>query len=190
MLLLIGSGLSYLLIPWISEKSTHKRVLQEGRVSEARYVLNQALVDDKQLNTILTTFEMFDKEAASDPKNYKSAQTQLKRTITDLYIEFDRHAWWWGHDLTVQCGLLRLPQGSKETIEKLNDDYAKNLVDATKQVDLLRGQFFSKNYAPLDSHNAKALQSARDAFNRLAAGRGDISGQLAGMFMPPELNWQ
>jgi hypothetical protein len=82
MLLLIGSVLSYLLIPWISEKSSHRRLLQERRVDKACDVLKQGLTDDEQLNSIMTAFEIFNKEAESDPKTYKIAQAELKHSFT------------------------------------------------------------------------------------------------------------
>ena len=66
MLLLIGSTLSCLLVPWISENSSHRRVLQEQRVSEARDILKQSLADDAQLNAIVTSIEMFNKDPSEN----------------------------------------------------------------------------------------------------------------------------
>ena len=83
-ILLIGGVLSYLLVPWIREKSSHKRLLQEQRVDRACDVLKQGLIDDQQLNSIQTAFEIFNKEAESDPKSYKTAQAELKRSFNKM----------------------------------------------------------------------------------------------------------
>jgi hypothetical protein len=184
-LLLIGSVLSYLLIPWISEKSSHKRLLQEKRVDRACDVLQQGLIDDLKLNSIQTAFEMFNKEAESDPKSYKTAQAELKNSFNKLYFEFDQHAWWWDHDLPVQSKLLELPSGSKEKIEQLHDVYKKNLLDSVEQLDVLRAHFLAKDYKPREPHNTEVLLATRRALNDLATNRGAITFQLAFMFMPP-----
>jgi hypothetical protein len=183
-LLLIGSALSYLLIPWISEKSSHKRLLQEQRINKACDVLAQGLIDDERLNSIVTHFEIFNKEAESDPKTYRTAQAELKRSFRELYSEFDQHAWWWDHDLPVQSGLLGLAPGSRQRIEELHMAYKKNLMDSGTQVDVLRAQFLSKDYAPRDQHNVEILLATRRALGDLATARGAITSQLAGMFMP------
>jgi hypothetical protein len=185
MLLLMGSILSYLLIPWISEKSSHKQLLQQERVNKAIDVLKQGLIDDEQLNSIQTAFEIFDKEAESDPESYRNAQEELKKSFTSLYFEFDEHGWWWDHDLPVQSKLLELPQGSAKKIEQLRDAYKQNLMASVQQVDVLRKRFFAKDYAPQDSHNAEVLSDTRKALNDLATARGALTSQLADMFMPP-----
>ena len=189
MLLLIGSTLSCLLVPWISENSSHRRVLQEQRVSEARDILKQSLADDAQLNAIVTSIEMFNKEAESNPKGYKAAQAEHERSFGKQYLEFDQHAWWWGHDLPVQSGLLELPSGSKGEIENLNQAYAKSLLGSVQQIDVLRKECLGKDYVPRAPHNAEVLLAARKALNDLAVTRGSIISQLAGKFMPPGINW-
>jgi hypothetical protein len=188
-LLLVGSALSYLLIPWITDSSSHKRVLQEERVERAVDVLKQGLIDDQKLISMVNLFEMFNKEAAADPTTSKTAQAELKVSFDKQYLEFDQHAWWWGHDLPVQSGLLELPPGSKQTIESLNYEYGKNLLDAVKQIDVLRVRFSGKNYAPGDPHNAEVLLAARRALGDLANARGGITSHLAAIFMPPGRTW-
>jgi len=188
-ILLVGSALSYWLVPWIGEKVSHGHVLQEQRVNQARDVLTQALIDDEQLNMIVTAYGMFDNGAASDPKSYKAAQAELRRNSGELYLGFDRHAWWWGHDLPMLSGLLELPQGNKKTIEDLNSAYANNLVESTHQLDLLGRQFLGKDYVPGNAKNAEVLNAARSRLAELAKDRGAITRQLAGLFMPSGLNW-
>ena len=113
-LLLVGSALSYLLIPWITDRSSHKRVLQEERVERAVDILKQGLTDDQKLISMLNLFEMFNKDVEADPKTYKTAQAELKTSFDKQYLDFDQHAWWWGHDLPIQSGLLELPPESKK----------------------------------------------------------------------------
>ena len=188
-ILLIGGVLSYLLVPWISEKSSHKRLLQEQRVDRACDVLKQGLIDDQQLNSIQTAFEIFNKEAESDPKSYKTAQAELKSSFNKMYFEFNQHGWWWGHDLPVQSRLLELPPGSDQTIGKVKDTYKKNLMDSVKQVDVLRAQFLATNYKPRDRHNTEVLHATRKALDDLATSRGALVTQLADMFMPSGHTW-
>ena len=185
MLLLLGSALSYRLIPWISEKSSHRQLLQEQRINRACDVLKQGLIDDEQLNSIQTAFEIFNKEAESDPKGYKTAKAELKSSFSKLYFEFDKHGWWWDHDLPVQSKLLELPPGSDKTIEQLHDKYKTNLLDSVQQVDVLRAHFFAKDYKPGDPHNNEVLLATRKALGDLATARGVFTSQLADMFMPP-----
>jgi hypothetical protein len=183
-LLLIGSVLSYVLIPWITEKSSHKQLLQQQRIDRACDVLKQGLVDDEQLNSIQTAFEIFDKEADSDPDSYKAAQVELKSQFSKLYYGFDQHGWWWDHDLPVQSRLLELPPGSDKKIERLHDAYKQNLLDSVQQVDELRKQFFAKNFKPRAPHNEEVLASTHKTLNDLATVRGGLTSQLASIFMP------
>jgi len=188
-LLLVGSALSYLLIPWITDSSSHKRVLQEERVERAVDVLKQGLTDDQKLISMVNLFEMFNKDVEADPKTYKAAQAELKTAFDKQYLEFDQHAWWWGHDLPIQSGLLELPAESKQTIESLNYEYSKNLLAAVKQIDVLRVKFTGKTYVPGDPHNAELLLAARQALGDLANARGGITSHLAAIFMPPGRRW-
>jgi hypothetical protein len=188
-LLLIGSVLSYLLVPWIGEKLSHKHVLQEGRVNQARDVLKQVLVDDEQLNRIETAYGMFDNGAASDPKGYKAAQAELRRTSRELYLEFDGHAWWWRHDLPMLSELLGLPTESKKTIENLNLAYEANLKESCLQLALLGRQFLGDDYVPRNPKNAEVLNAVKDRMTDLGKERSYITSRLVSLFMPSKLNW-
>jgi hypothetical protein len=188
-LLILGTALSYVFIPWISEKSAGKRLLQESRINRATDILRQGLIDDERLNSMQTAFEIFQKHAASDPDNYKSAQKEFREYFDKVYLEFDQHAWWWDHDLPVQGRVLGLPSDRLDRIEKLHDNYVKNLIDASRQVDVLRALFLAKDYKPEDPHNAEALAGTRKALDGLLASRDRIASDLAGVFMPQGQGW-
>lgn len=187
-LLLIGSTISYLLVPLIGERVSHQHVLQEQRVDMARDIQKQSLIVDEQLNAMVTAYEMFDKGAIIDPTTYKTAQAELRRSSRELYLQFDQHAWYWSHDLPLQSRLLELPPGSESKIIDLNKAYMKNLESSTGQIGLLGEKFGSKNYAP-NKNSAVILAAARKRMNELAYERGAITSQLSGIFMPAKLNW-
>jgi hypothetical protein len=188
-LLLVGTVLSYLFIPWISSRSTHRSLLQEERVKQATEILDQSLLVDKQLNSIRTAFELFEKAAVSEPSQYKMAEAQLNSRFYDLYSEFNRHAWWWDHNLPVEARLLDLPPGSEARIGTLHEEYVTNLMDSTHEVELLRGQFLVQRYKPGDKCNAKVLKDTDKELKNLERARGCIISKLAGLFMPPKITW-
>lgn len=188
-LLLVGTVLSYLLIPWISSRSTHRSLLKEGRVKQVTEILDQSVLVDKQLNSIHTAFELFEKAAVSEPSQYKTAEGKLDSRFYDLYSEFDRPAWWWDHNLPVEARLLDLPPGSEARIETLHEEYVKNLKDSTHEVDLLRGQFLVDGYKPGTKCNAEVLKDTDNELKNLATARGSIISKLAGLFMPPKITW-
>jgi len=183
-LLLFGTILSCLVVPWISEISSHRRLLQEQRVNLAADILKQALLDDQQLSTIHTTFEFFYKEQIAFPLGDPSAPKQLHESFAKLYSEFDRHAWWWDHDLPLKSVLLGLPDRQND-IRKLHDLYKQNLVESGKQVERLRKQFCVERYKPDDPENKKVLDETGTALEKLAIDRGSIAGNMARIFMPP-----
>ncbi|HKN69618.1 MAG TPA: hypothetical protein VJX30_01050 [Terriglobales bacterium] len=184
-LLLFGTILSCLVVPWISEISSHRRLLQEQRVNLAADILKQALLDDQQLSTIHTTFEFFYKEQIAFPLGDPSAPKQLHESFAKLYSEFDRHAWWWDHDLPLKSVLLGLPSDRQNDIKQLHDRYKQNLFKSVEQVEKLRVQFCAARYQPNDPRNAQVLDETGKVLEDLAKDRGAIASQMARIFMPP-----
>jgi len=184
-ILLVGTSLSYIFIPWISEKSSHKRLLQEQRINLATEILKQGLQDDQQLSSIHTAFAIFDKQQSAFPGDPSSGK-QIRDNFSRLYGEFDQHAWWWYHDLTVKSRLLGLPVEGQKEIEKLQDLYRQNLVNSAQQVERLRVQFCAKSYNPDDPRNAQVLGETKKALDELVIERGAIVSRMSNVFMPSQ----
>jgi hypothetical protein len=184
-LLLLGTVLSYLVVPWISEISSHKRLVQEQRIDLAADILKQALQDDQQLSTIHTAFEIFYKQQIAFSPGDPGAPKQLHENFAKLYSEFDRHAWWWDHDLPLKSALLGLSLDRQNDIGKLHELYKQNLLKSVEQVEQLRVQFCVAHYHPKNARNAQVLDETKKALDHLAIDRGAIASQMARTFMPP-----
>jgi hypothetical protein len=188
-LLAISSVLSYALIPWISEKSAHARLIQQQRMSQALDILKQSVADDQELNMMTTSFGLFCKNAASNPRIAKKLQRDEMTAFSAQYARFDQHAWWWRHDLATQSKLLLLPSGSKEEIETLSARYDSSLMDSAAVVDKLRDYFLGKSFSPQNARNRKMIDAAAQDLTKFSIERGAIASQLSRMFMPPDTKW-
>jgi hypothetical protein len=134
-ILLLGTALSGILIPSITSNCTDHKLLQEAKLAQAKAILAQNTLVDKQLNTIQTTFECFVKDAQTGSRDYGDAQRELLKDINEQYKHFDEHAWWWYGDLLMQAKLLRLPEGTIKQIKALAEQYGTNLIQSTRAID-------------------------------------------------------
>jgi uncharacterized membrane-anchored protein YhcB (DUF1043 family) len=189
MLLVIGSAVSYLLVPLIGERVSHKRVLQEQRVNIACDIQKQALIVDEQLHAMATDYALFSNGAAVDPLTYRDAQAELRRSSRRLYLEFDQHAWYWTYDLPLQSRLLELPPGTESRIIELNRLYSSSLSESTKQLDVMANRFLSKDYDPRNPKNREVWEGAYNKINELANQRAGTTNEMAGLFMPSGAHW-
>jgi hypothetical protein len=187
--LAVGSILSSWLIPRISEKSEQKRFIQERRMSLALDIMKQSVIDDTQLNTLTTSFALFNKNAMSNPRLAGRLQIEQMSAFKAEYAQFDQHAWWWRHDLPTQSRLLQLPAKDEQTIQGWIDSYNDNLVKSTDLIEALRKQFLAGNYSPRNKHNTKLLDYTYQELTQKSLERGAIASQLAGKFMPPGVTW-
>jgi hypothetical protein len=122
-LLILGSALSSLLIPWISSRSTEAKLLQEARLTRALEVGTHNRDFDSKLNGLLTYMEMFHTQNVRmklKPAELKEAQTAFRNKYTERYLALNETAWWWYGDITREAYLLRLT--SEKDRKRLNED--------------------------------------------------------------------
>jgi hypothetical protein len=128
--LVLGTILSAIVVPVIMSDFTDHKLLQEAKLTEAKTILSQNTLVDKQLNTIQTMFENFVKDAQTSDWDYREIQKELIIDIHEQYKQFDEHAWWWYGDLLMQAKLLKIPNSAIDQIKPLIKQYEANLIES------------------------------------------------------------
>jgi hypothetical protein len=177
-ILLLGTALSAIVVPFITSDFTDHKLHQEAKLTEAKTILSQNTLVDKQLNTIQTTFESFVKDAQAGG-DYREIQRELLKDIHEQYKQFDENAWWWYGDLLMQAKLLKFPIIAIDEIKALIEQYRADLVESTRAIDPEWDRLRSMEYKPPYSE----VSEARAKLNDLASRRAAIAGSLADLFI-------
>src|SRR5271154_4897387 len=131
-LLLLGTAISAVLIPYISGTISDRKLLQDERSKQALTIIEESGLVDKHLETLQTTCEMFTKDTHGERKEIVEAQRQLKKDLDEQYRTFNEHAWFWHRTLELRSILLKVPDKDRAIMRELLDQYRQNLVDSTK----------------------------------------------------------
>ena len=111
------------------------------------------------LNALLTTLELYHKKNIVAPHitDIPEAQRALRAKMEQLYLDFDRSAWFWFDEICEDLKIVGLDERTRNSIEKLfSQDFKKSLVQSTDTLDIFWNKCLDKNYAPSDP-NVSAL---------------------------------
>ncbi|HEX8131454.1 MAG TPA: hypothetical protein VF527_20305 [Pyrinomonadaceae bacterium] len=149
-LLIIGSVLSYFLIPYISSISNKRQLLQEARLKKASEIVHTTTMLASQLNIIRSRLGEFHKDNINlrpTPSELKQKQDKLADDIKARYSEFDKVAYWWDKDFYQDAIILEIipPSGSKQLSDDLQA-YNKNLVETGNAIFEFRDACISSDY--------------------------------------------
>lgn len=160
LILLLGTLLGSVIVPYISGRSARAREIEELRVTSAVAAVQNGNDVDRRLNGLLTTFESFWKDT---PEAERAARKgELRSKIYSLYEEFDHTAWWWFDESRHQARLLGL-LSEKEAIEAeaLSSQYRHGLEEGVAAIDSAWQISLRQSPPPNDAEAAKVLTHAR-----------------------------
>jgi hypothetical protein len=179
-ILLLGTLISSVIIPYIVGRSAHARQLEELRAQSALSAVKNSDDVDRQLNILLTTFESFWKDI--DEAKREDQKAELRTKIYSLYEEFDRTAWWWFDESRQQAALLGLfsDQEAKEA-EEISAKYRKSLTESAAAVDSAWQISLRQSPPPTGVDAAKVLAHARERLEKARVERYQLLEQFTGL---------
>jgi hypothetical protein len=184
-LLLAGSALSAIVLPWIGARMNDRQLIDSARLRQCQTILENSAQVNRRLNGLLTTMEMFIKDTAFEVVLAQSERDRMRIELARQYREFDAHAWWWISGLPTEVKLLRIDVDSKNLGDILGR-YQANLVESTAVLDGLWEACVRKEMKPGDPHTTGLASKTRAQFSALQSERQDLVGKLVYLLAPPE----
>jgi len=189
-ILLLGILLGSVLIPYITDISTRNRLEKEAKQKKAFDIFKNNLDVTEQLYTLQKTLELFHYEFRHinpNRKNYsiiKEDQKELHKRLHTLYLEFDRHAWWWYWDIYHEAEILDLiSEAESERLKKLFDRYKNNLLESLKTLDPLWFACIDENYDPTNAKIIEIINSTSAKLDSLTSSRTEVIREFASSFV-------
>ena len=150
LLLVVGSIIGSFLIPYLTDRATKKKVLQEARLRKAVDIVDTNTRMVSQLNSISTRVSMFHENnlrLKPSPEELRTARDKLIEDIDERYLEFEKAGWWWYRDLIDEAVILKIvpPNGSDQLREHINS-YGQNMLDTTNALKTMWHPCISAEY--------------------------------------------
>lgn len=137
-LLVVGSVIGSFLIPWISQMNDRNRILREARLKKSVEIVENNTRTISQLNQLLTRLGMFhvdNRRLNPSPKELKQRQDKVAEDANNLYLEFNKTAWWWYEDLRDEALILKtVDDNTSQSLTQHIDAYSKNISDSVVAV--------------------------------------------------------
>jgi|SRR6267142_1957442 len=186
LILLIGTGLSSWLIPYFSARLDHEKLIREARLKKATEIVADNKETERNLNRLLTTLEMFHKDnsgSAARATNYKKEQRELRRIMTERYLEFDRQGWWWYSQIYDEAKILEIVSPHElERLAQISHEYSQNIGSSVGAVDELWSLFLRETYVPSDLRNLELMKQTRTKLEGLNRERSKLVFESAQIF--------
>ena len=166
-LLMIGSGMTYWLIPWILSDVAKKESDRKGKVALAVKYLDQNSEMNQRFNSLLVSLELFHKYSSA--KHLSDEQRELRKNSTELYMKFDRDVWWWPWNLYEEAKKF-IPQSEDPYVRKaLNRYTASWSIVLDKKLPDFWYACLNANYRIHDATVTKLMEETRKAFDTSCA---------------------
>ena len=108
-ILIVGTGFSLWLIPFISSKSVEEKLLLEVRQKKILEFGERNKEFNSKLNALGTSLDTSSKLMLKlNPDEMRQQQMILNKEYNDRYIALDEIAWWWYGNLEREAIVLRL----------------------------------------------------------------------------------
>lgn len=179
-LLILGTLLGSVLIPYVSSQSAHAREIEEVRSQRALAALQENYQVDRRLNLLLTTFGTFWSE--TDETNREARRPELRAKIYSLYEEFDRAGWWWFDEAWQTARILSLlDQNEVQEAQRLSEEYRASLRQFTAALDPVWHMSLAQNPPPGARDAEIALARARATLDESRMKRLQVVGKFSRM---------
>lgn len=180
LLLLLGTLLGSVLIPYVSSQAAHSREIEELRTERALAALQESNNVDRRLNVLVTSFGTF--WADTNDGTRESRQDELREKIYRVYEEFDRTAWWWFDEAWQTARYLNLldDKEAKEARD-LSEEYKASLLKCTAALDEIWRMSLTQNPLPSQRDADAVLARVRKTLGDSRTQRLQVVGKLARM---------
>jgi hypothetical protein len=168
-LLVIGSIIGSLLIPWIGDKISRNKVVQDARLRKAIEIVDNNTKTVSQLNSMvtrLTSFHENNVRRSPAPDKLRELQEKLVEDMDSRWAEFEKTGWWWYQDLNDEAVILgMIPAEGSATLRQHVNAYHDNILATSNAMKLLWNPCTAADY---DYKNGK-IEKVRDEMNQKLA---------------------
>jgi hypothetical protein len=183
-ILVAGTVLGSLIIPWITGIAAGRQLQREAQQKTALEGLEQGFEVDRRFNAVETAVESFHKRQDQTGSVLAAEQPAVRTQIGDLYQQFNGTAWWWFRQEFHKAKVLDLLSEARlRSLEDLDECYGFNLLSSTAELSRLETLVLADRRSPASADEASAihqrldeLTSERDEYLQemahLVAGRG------------------
>jgi len=160
--LLLGSLIGSVIVPYVSGRSARAGQIEELKMSSALAAVKNNNDVDRRLNILITTFGSFWKDTQETTREDRKAELRTK--IYGLYEEFDQTAWWWFDEARQQAKLLGLlsEEEASET-EAISAQYNNSLGKSVAALDSVWQISLRQSPSPSGKEAANVLARARES---------------------------
>jgi hypothetical protein len=185
-LLLIGTLLGSVLIPFVNDISNQRKVRHEERIKIALTIVEQSHETDRRLSNLINYLVLFRKDH-DDPSAsrafIKAEQSSARKTFNEMYISFNAQAWWWHWTVKSESSLSALAtQPESKRISELARQYSDSLEECSHAVTSLWDPFLKNAYNPADPKNDQLIAEASDNLTKARKRRNEIALEMARVF--------
>jgi len=185
-ILLIGTGLSSWLIPSIGDRINHRKLFREARLKRATEIINENVETGRNLNRLLTTLEIFQKDSSGPAARFfklEMEQKELRGIMIDRYLEFDKQAWWWNSQIFLEAKILEIASPEElGRLDQISKQYSENLESSMTAVNAVWNAFLRENYKPDDRRNLDLVNQTRSRLIELNQKRSELVMEEAQIF--------
>ena len=150
LLLVVGSIIGSILIPYFSQEASKKKVLQEARLRKAVDIVDTNTRTVSQLNSLSTRVAMFhehNQRLKPTPAQLRVLQDKLVEDMDARYLEFEKLGWWWYRDLNDEAVILNIvPANGSDALRAHINSYGQNMLETTNALKTLWHPCISADY--------------------------------------------
>jgi hypothetical protein len=153
-LLMLGSALTYLVVPVVTSEVNRRQALRELRLRKASEIgANHTEFNSKfnVLRAVLETFHDNQVDARPTRDEFKAAQKELVKEFNARRFELAEKEWWWYRDLQRETTINKLVAAEKmDEFNRYIDQYKKNVSDSHDAIKELWTALKSPDYVAGD----------------------------------------
>jgi hypothetical protein len=175
LLLIVGSILSYFVIPAINSISGKERRISEQKHELADKIIDQDMEISKNLNSLFVTLALFrkDHEHFSNLEALNVSRQATHNDMLKLYLHFDSEAWFWGSNFILKSYSSDLGNKEIDSLKYSINNYQKYLRKSTTFIDTLwKSTLRTNDY--FKPELKELFAAAKDSLNHLSTKRTQI----------------
>jgi hypothetical protein len=181
-LLLLGSVLTYLVVPVVSSEVNRRQALRDLKLKKASEIGANHTEFNSKFNVLRSVLETFhDNQVAAKPtrEELKAAQKELVKEFNARRFELAEKEWWWYRDLQRETTINNLVPPEK--IDEFNSyikQYHQNIIDSHEALKPLWIELKSPDYVAGDKAAEDRIKGIRET---MAKAVDELEGQRTGI---------
>lgn len=185
-LLILGTVLGSVIVPYLNDLSNRKKVRHEERVKMALSIVEQSHETDRRLYNLMEYLVLFrkdHKDSSASGVSLKKEQYSARKAFDEMYLSFNAQAWWWHWNVKSESRLSAIAtQQEAETISRLAREYSDALQQSTAAISKAWDRFLKQPFDPADPQNDALIKDVQQELTATRNRRNDIALEMAQVF--------